>query len=115
LSAYEFGITRRATKILCSGREGNFPNAAFPHCAESIAGHSPASISLAFLAFRTSHVIAVITAQGEKMTSTIEQTETPETKAAKKAAAGARRANVVSGKGKARKNATPRKKARMSV
>jgi hypothetical protein len=46
------------------------------------------------------------------MTSTIEQSETaPDTKAAKKAAAGARRANLAPAKGKAGKKATPKKKA----
>src|ERR1700722_6792636 len=49
------------------------------------------------------------------MTSTSEQTETPETKATKKAVAGARRANVASGKGKAGKKATPKKKASKSA
>jgi hypothetical protein len=45
------------------------------------------------------------------MTSTTEQTETaPETKATKKAARGARRANVAPAKGKAGKKATPKKK-----
>ena len=43
---------------------------------------------------------------------TTEQTETaPETKATKKATAGARRANVAPAKGKAGKKATPAKKA----
>jgi hypothetical protein len=42
---------------------------------------------------RVIHVIAVITAQGDPMISTIEQVETaPEAKAAKKATASARRA-----------------------
>jgi hypothetical protein len=57
-------------------------------------------------------VIAVITAQGENMISTTEQTETaPETKATKKASAGARRANVAPAKAKAGKKATQAKKA----
>jgi hypothetical protein len=61
-------------------------------------------------------VIAVITAQGENMISTTEQTETaPETKAAKKATGGARRANVAPAKGKAGKKATPKKKAPRSA
>src|SRR6202042_3263447 len=47
---------------------------------------------------------------------TTEQTETaPDTKATKKAAAGARRANVAPGKGKAGKKATPKKKAPRST
>jgi hypothetical protein len=59
-------------------------------------------------------VIAVITAQGENMTT--EQTETaPETKATKKATAGARRANVTPAKGKAGKKATHKKKAPRSA
>jgi Protein of unknown function (DUF3489) len=59
-------------------------------------------------------VIAVITAQGDNMTT--EQTETaPETKAPKKAAAGARRANVAPAKPKAGKKATPKKKAPRSA
>jgi hypothetical protein len=59
-------------------------------------------------------VIAVITAQGDHMTT--EQTETaPDTKATKKAAAGARRANVAPGKGKAGKKATPKKKTPRSA
>jgi hypothetical protein len=49
------------------------------------------------------------------MTSTSEQTETPETKSTKKAVAGGRRANVASGKGKAGKKATPKKKAPKSA
>jgi hypothetical protein len=50
------------------------------------------------------------------MTSTIEQTETvPETKAAKKAHAGARRAKVAPAKAKAGKKATPAKKAPKSA
>ena len=50
------------------------------------------------------------------MISTTEQTETaPETKASKKAAAGARRANVTPAKGKAGKKATPAKKAPKSA
>jgi hypothetical protein len=50
------------------------------------------------------------------MISTAEQTETaPETKASKKATAGARRANVTPAKGKARKKATPAKKAPKSA
>jgi hypothetical protein len=67
------------------------------------------------------HVIAVITAQGENMKSTTETTETAlaaaasETKAAKKAAAGARRANVAPAKAKAGKKATPKKKAPKSA
>jgi hypothetical protein len=61
-------------------------------------------------------VIAVITAQGENMISTTEQTETaPETKATKKAARGARRANVSPAKGKAGKKASPKKKAPRSA
>src|SRR5579864_6373036 len=54
--------------------------------------------------------------QGENMISSTEQTETaPETKATKKAAAGARRANVAPAKGKAGKKATPKKKAPKSA
>jgi hypothetical protein len=50
------------------------------------------------------------------MISTAEQTETaPETKASKKAAAGARRANVAPAKGKAGKKAAPAKKAPKSA
>jgi hypothetical protein len=50
------------------------------------------------------------------MTSTSEQTATaPETKATKKAARGARRANVEPAKGKAGKKATPKKKAPRSA
>lgn len=50
------------------------------------------------------------------MTSTTEQTETaPETKAAKKAARGARRANAAPVKGKAAKKATPKKKVPRSA
>ena len=50
------------------------------------------------------------------MISSTEQTETaPETKATKKAAAGARRANVAPAKGKAGKKATPKKKAPKSA
>jgi hypothetical protein len=50
------------------------------------------------------------------MISTAEQTETaPETKAIKKAAAGARRANVAPAKGKAGKKAAPAKKAPKSA
>ena len=50
------------------------------------------------------------------MTSTTEQTETaPETKASKKAAAGARRANVAPAKGKAGKKVSPKKKAPRSA
>jgi hypothetical protein len=61
-------------------------------------------------------VIAVITAKGQNMTSTTEQTETaPETKATKKAAAGARRANSAPAKGKAGKKAAPKKKAPRSA
>jgi hypothetical protein len=61
-------------------------------------------------------VIAVITyPEEQKMISTTEQTETPETKATKKAVAGARRANGASGKGKAGDKATPKKKASKSV
>jgi hypothetical protein len=61
-------------------------------------------------------VIAVITAKGQNMTSTTEQTETaPETKASKKAAAGARRANVAPAKGKAGKKVSPKKKAPRSA
>src|SRR6202020_700615 len=51
----------------------------------------------------------------KNMTSTTEQTETPETKAIKKAVAGARRGNVASGKGKAGNKATPKKKASKSA
>jgi hypothetical protein len=58
----------------------------------------------------------VITAKGEIMTSTTEQTETaPETKATKKATAGARRAKVAPAKAKAGKRATPKKKAPRSA
>ncbi len=50
------------------------------------------------------------------MISTAEQTETvPETKASKKAPAGARRANVAPAKAKAGKKATPNKKAPRSA
>jgi hypothetical protein len=50
------------------------------------------------------------------MISTAEQTETePETKASKKATAGARRANVTPAKGKAGKKAAPAKKAPKSA
>jgi hypothetical protein len=50
------------------------------------------------------------------MTSTIETTETaPETKATKKAPAGARRANTTPAKPKAGKKATPKKKAPRSA
>jgi len=50
------------------------------------------------------------------MISTTEQTETaPETKATKKAARGARRANVSPAKGKAGKKASPKKKAPRSA
>ena len=50
------------------------------------------------------------------MTSTIEQTETaPETKATKKATAGARRANVAPAKAKAGKKASAKKKAPKSA
>jgi hypothetical protein len=57
---------------------------------------------------------AVITAKGENMTT--EQTETvPETKATKKAAAGARRANFAPAKGKSGKKATPKKKTPKSA
>jgi hypothetical protein len=63
---------------------------------------------------RAIHVIAVITAQGENMTT--EQTETaPETKATKKATAGARRANLAPAKAKAGKKATPKKKTPRSA
>jgi Protein of unknown function (DUF3489) len=56
----------------------------------------------------------VITAKGDNMTT--EQTETaPETKAAKKANTGARRANVAPAKPKAGKKATPKKKALRSA
>jgi hypothetical protein len=62
------------------------------------------------------HVIAVITAQGENMISTTEQTETaPETKAAKKATGGARRASVAPAKGKVGKKAAQPKKAPKSA
>jgi hypothetical protein len=67
------------------------------------------------------HVIAVITAQGENMKTTAEQTETaptavtPETTATKKASAGARRANVAPGKGKTGNKAAPKKKAPKSA
>jgi hypothetical protein len=71
---------------------------------------------LRFRATGVIHVIAVITAQGETMTSTTEQTETaPETKATKKAAPGARRANVAPAKPKAGKKAAPKKKAPRSA
>jgi phage protein D len=60
-------------------------------------------------------VIAVSPPKEKNMTSTTEQTETPETKAAKKAVTGARRANVTSTKGKAGKKATPKKKAPKSA
>jgi hypothetical protein len=65
------------------------------------------TIDLRFQATGVIHVIAVITAQGENMTT--EQTEAaPETKT-KKAAAGARRANVAPAKGKAgKKKKVPR-------
>src|SRR5580693_7791873 len=54
--------------------------------------------------------------QGENMISTTEQMETaPETKAAKKTTAGARRANVAPAKAKAGKKATPKKKAPKSA
>jgi hypothetical protein len=67
-------------------------------------------------AFRAIHVIAVITAEGDPMISTIEQIETaPEAKATKKATAGARRANVAPAKGKAGKKASPKKKAPKSA
>jgi len=72
-------------------------------------------------AFRVIDVIAVITAQGETMKSTTEQTETAraaattETKPTKKAAAGARRANVAPTKAKAGKKTTPKKKAPRSA
>jgi hypothetical protein len=49
------------------------------------------------------------------MTSSTEQMDTPETKSKKKALAGARRANVASGKCKAGKKPTPRKKAPKSA
>jgi hypothetical protein len=50
------------------------------------------------------------------MTSTSEQTETaPETKATKRAARGARRANAAPVKGKAAKKATPKKKVPRSA
>jgi len=65
--------------------------------------------------FGAIHVIAGITTQGAKMTSTTEQTETQESKATKKAPRGARRANVASGKGKAGKKAAPKKKAPRSA
>jgi len=67
------------------------------------------------------HVIAVITAQGENMKSTAEQTATAtdaattETKASKKAAAGARRANIAPAKAKVGKKGTPGKKAPRSA
>jgi hypothetical protein len=63
------------------------------------------------------HVIAVITAQGESMTSSTEQTETApvtatsEPKATKKARAGARRARVAPAQAKSAKKARPPKKA----
>jgi Protein of unknown function (DUF3489) len=70
---------------------------------------------------RAIHVIAVITAQGENMKSTTENTETApaaatkDTKATKKAAAGARRAHVAPAKGKSGKKASPKKKAPRSA
>jgi hypothetical protein len=76
---------------------------------------------LRFPQTRAIHVIAVITAQGENMKTTPEQTETAvpaattETKVTKKAAAGARRANVAPAKGKAGKKAAPKKKAPKSA
>jgi hypothetical protein len=74
------------------------------------------TIDLRFQRTRAIHVIAVITAQGENMISTTEQTETAtETKATKKAARGARRANVSPAKGKAGKKASPKKKALRSA
>jgi Protein of unknown function (DUF3489) len=78
-------------------------------------------ISLAFQRHQSDRCChAVITAQGENMKSTTEPTETAavaitETKATKKAAAGARRANVAPAKGKAGKKATPKKKAPKSA
>jgi hypothetical protein len=76
---------------------------------------------LPFLPSRAIHVIAVITAQGENMKTTTEQTETApvvttnEPKTTKKAAAGARRANVASVKAKAGKKAAAKKKAPRSA
>jgi hypothetical protein len=49
------------------------------------------------------------------MNTITEETETTETKAIKKASAGARRANVAPAKGKAGKKATPAKKAPKSA
>jgi hypothetical protein len=90
-----------------------------PSC---IARRSPGLILLAFLGIQSDRCChAVITAQGENMKSTTEQTETApaaattETKATKKAAAGARRANVAPAKSKAGKKATSKKKAPRSA
>jgi hypothetical protein len=81
-----------------------------------IARHSPTSISLAFLALQSNSYDRGKSPPKEKnMTSTTEQTETPETKATKKAVAGARRVNVASGKGKVGKKATPKKKVPKSA
>jgi hypothetical protein len=87
-----------------------------------ISNYRPGSISLAFYRLQSDRCDhAVITAQGEKMKSTTEQTETAvpaatnETKTTKKAATGARRANVEPVKAKAGNKATPKKKAPRSA
>jgi hypothetical protein len=74
-------------------------------------------ISLAFERHQSDRCChAVITAQGENMIANTVQAETaPETKATKKSAAGARRADVAPAKAKAGKKATPKKKAPRSA
>jgi hypothetical protein len=87
-----------------------------------IARRSPGLISLAFQRLPSDRCChAAITAKGENMKSTTEQTETaptavtPETKAAKKASADARRATVAPAKTKAGKKAAPKNKAPKSA
>jgi hypothetical protein len=82
-----------------------------------IAKCSPVLISLAFRRHKSDRCgHAVITAQGENMIANTVQTETvSETKATKKPAAGARRADVAPAKGKAGKKASPKKKAPRSA
>jgi uncharacterized protein DUF3489 len=88
----------------------------------TIATHSLALISLAFQHLQSDRCgHAVITAIGENMKSTTEQTETApaagttETKSTKKASAGARRATVAPAKAKTGKKATAKKKAPRSA
>jgi hypothetical protein len=92
-----------------------------PFSGQQAAATAICRIALLSPPSRVIHVIAVITAKGENMKSTIEQTETApaaatnETKATKKAAAGARRANVAPTKAKLGKKATPKKKVPRSA